>query len=94
MEVNLLVSAEFLPPDEDILIIDDFLATGKTLLALGRMVESARSRIAGVGVVVEKSFEGGRDKMLKAGYHVPIHALATIAHMEDRKDGAIQFAEG
>ncbi len=93
MEVNLLVSAEFLPPDEDILIIDDFLATGKTLLALARMVESARSRIAGVGVVVEKSFEGGRDKVINAGYRVPIHALATIAYMEDRKDGVIEFAE-
>ncbi|MDX2163478.1 MAG: xanthine phosphoribosyltransferase [bacterium] len=93
MEVNLLVSAEFLPPHEDVLIIDDFLATGKTLLALARMVESAGSRITGVGVVVEKTFEGGRDKVLKAGYPVPIHALATIRAMEDRKDGAIEFAE-
>ncbi|MFN8530412.1 MAG: xanthine phosphoribosyltransferase [Anaerolineae bacterium] len=93
MDVNLLVSAEFLPPDEDVLIIDDFLATGKTLLALGRMVDSARSRIAGVGVVVEKTFEGGREKVLRAGYNVPIQALATISYMEDRKDGKIEFAE-
>ena len=93
VDVNLLVSAEFLPPDEDILIIDDFLATGKTLLALGRMIDSARSRIAGIGVVVEKTFEGGREKVLKAGYSAPIHALATISFMEDRKDGSIEFAE-
>jgi len=90
-EVNLLVSAEFLRPDENVLIIDDFLATGKTLLALARMVKSAKCNLVGVGVVVEKSFEGGRGAMLKAGYsNIPIHALATITSMDD---GKIEFAE-
>ncbi len=83
MEVNLLVSAEFLHPDQDVLIIDDFLATGKTLRALARMVESARSHVVGVGVVVEKTFEGGRDLMKKYGYDVPIEALASIVNMDD-----------
>lgn len=90
MEVNLLVSAEFLPPDQDVLIIDDFLATGKTLRALARMVQSARSRIVGVGVVVEKTFEGGRDLMLRSGYNIPIESLVTITSMND---GQIIFAE-
>lgn len=90
MEVNLLVSAEFLHPDQDILIIDDFLATGKTLRALARMVESAQSRVAGVGVVVEKTFEGGRELMEKHGYNIPIEALATIVNMDD---GRIVFAD-
>jgi xanthine phosphoribosyltransferase len=90
MEVNLLVSAEFLPPDQDVLIIDDFLATGKTLRALARMVHSAQSRIVGVAVVVEKTFEGGRDFMTKHGYSMPIESLVTIASMDD---GQIVFAE-
>jgi xanthine phosphoribosyltransferase len=90
-EVNLLVSAEFLPPNDNVLVIDDFLATGQTLLALARMVTSARSTVAGVGVVVEKSFEGGREIMIKAGYRdLPIHALATIVNMDN---GQIAFAE-
>lgn len=90
-EVNLLVSAEFLHPGENVLIIDDFLATGKTLLALARMVKSAKCNLVGVGVVVEKSFEGGRGAMLKAGYSgIPIHALATITSMDD---GKIEFSE-
>ncbi|MEZ4668019.1 MAG: xanthine phosphoribosyltransferase [Anaerolineae bacterium] len=90
-EVNLLVSAEFLHAGENVLIIDDFLASGKTLLALARMVKSAKCILAGVGVVVEKSFEGGRAAMLKAGYsNVPIHALATITNMDN---GKISFAE-
>jgi xanthine phosphoribosyltransferase len=89
-EVNLLVSAEFMPPDEDVLIIDDFLATGKTLRALARMIESARSRVAGVAVVVEKTFEGGRAFMLEKGYAMPIEALVQITSMDD---GQIVFAE-
>ncbi len=85
-EVNLLVSAEFLHPDENVLIIDDFLATGQTLLALARMVASAKANLVGIGVVAEKTFEGGRDLMLKHGYdNIPIEALVTIVSMDDGK---------
>lgn len=84
-DVPLLVSAEFLHKGERVLVIDDFLATGKTLMALARMVKSAEAELVGVGVVVEKTFENGRNIMLKAGYNVPIHALATIVSMDDGK---------
>ncbi len=90
-EVSLLVSAEFLHAGENVLIIDDFFATGKTLMALARMVESAGANIAGVGVVVEKTFEGGRDRMIQAGYDgVRIEALAIITSMDN---GQIIIAE-
>jgi xanthine phosphoribosyltransferase len=85
-EVNLLVSAEFLHAGEDVLIIDDFLATGKTLLALARMIKSAKANLVGIGVVVEKTFENGRTLLMNAGYaNIPIHALATITNMDDGK---------
>ncbi len=80
-ETLLLVAAEFLHAGENVLIIDDFLATGQTLLALARIVSSANANLVGVGVVVEKTFEGGRERMLE-NYDVPIHALATITSME------------
>ena len=90
-EVSLLVSAEFLHPNENVLVIDDFLATGQTLLALARMVKSARSRLAGIGVVVEKEFEGGRALMHKSGYtDIPIEALVTITNMDN---GTIVMAD-
>ena len=89
-EVNLLVSAEFLPRDENVLIVDDFLATGKTLRALARIIEGAQSRVVGVGVVVEKTFEGGRAFMQQKGYTMPIEALVSITSMDD---GKIVFAE-
>jgi xanthine phosphoribosyltransferase len=89
-DVPLLVAAEFLREGEYVLIIDDFLATGRTLMALARMVKSAGAHLVGVGVVVEKVFEGGREIMRSAGYHVPIHALATIISMDN---GQINFGD-
>lgn len=80
-ETLLLVSAEFLRAGENVLVIDDFLATGKTLLALARIVVSAQANLVGVGVVVEKTFEGGRGAVQEK-YDVPIHALASITSME------------
>jgi xanthine phosphoribosyltransferase len=80
--VELLVSGEFLKAGENVLIIDDFLATGETLKALARMVAAASATLVGVGVVVEKTFEGGRSAMFAAGYNVPIVALATITSMD------------
>lgn len=82
-EVELLISGEFLKAGEQVLIIDDFLATGETLKALGRLVNAANATLVGVGVVVEKSFEDGREAMADAGFDVPIYALATITSMED-----------
>ncbi len=80
-ETLLLVAAEFLHEDENVLIIDDFLATGKTMLALARIVASAKANLVGMGVVVEKTFEGGRERLLEK-YDVPIQALATITNMD------------
>jgi xanthine phosphoribosyltransferase len=80
--VELMVSDEFLKSGENVLIIDDFLATGETLKALARMVTTAHANLVGVGVVVEKTFEGGRKAIEEAGIHVPIVSLATITSME------------
>jgi xanthine phosphoribosyltransferase len=81
--VELMVSGEFLHPNERVLIIDDFLASGETLKALIRMTEAANAHAVGVGVVVEKRFEGGRQTLIEAGYaDLPVYALATIISME------------
>ena len=50
------------------LIVDDFLATGETLLALARLIKGAGANFAGAGIVVEKTFEGGRERLRQAGH--------------------------
>ncbi len=58
--VELIVSPEYLGASERVLIVDDFLASGATILGLARLAGAAGARIVGVGALVEKAFEGGR----------------------------------
>ncbi len=88
-EVSLMVSPEFLHAGDRVLIIDDFLATGKTIAAMARIVENADACVVGVGTLVEKSFEGGRKTL--EHLDVPIVSLVIIDEMRD--DGTIIFAE-
>jgi xanthine phosphoribosyltransferase len=81
--VELIVSPEYLANDEKVLIIDDFLASGQTILGLARLAEAAGSRIVGIGALIEKIFEGGREALKPLG--VPIHSLACITAMEGDK---------
>ncbi|MEO8354527.1 MAG: xanthine phosphoribosyltransferase, partial [Chloroflexota bacterium] len=59
--VELIVSPEYLKDNEKVLIIDDFLASGQTILGLVRLAEASGSQIVGIGTLIEKIFEGGRD---------------------------------
>ncbi len=88
-EVHLMVSPEFLKPEDKVLIIDDFLATGHTILALIRLAQQSGAEVIGVGAVIEKSFEGGRAKLEEMGLRV--RSLAVIEKMTDDE---IIFAEG
>ena len=88
-EVHLMVSPEFLRNQDKVLIIDDFLATGHTIMALVRLAQQAGAEVVGVGAVIEKSFEGGRAQLEAIGLRV--RSLAVIKEMTD---DAIIFAEG
>jgi xanthine phosphoribosyltransferase len=88
-EVHLMVSPEFLSSADKVLIIDDFLATGNTILALIRLARQAGAEVMGVGAVIEKSFEGGRAELEAMGLRV--RSLAVIKAMTDDQ---IIFAEG
>lgn len=85
--VELIVSPEYLAGGEKVLIIDDFLASGATILGLVRLAQTAGANLVGIGALVEKSFEGGREAL--AYLDVPIESLVNIASMDD--DG-ITFA--
>ena len=79
--VELIVSPEYLAGGEKVLIIDDFLASGATILGLVRLAEIAGAKIVGIGALIEKSFEGGRNAL--SYLNVPIHSLAVITSFED-----------
>ena len=81
--VELIVSPEYLGHGERVLIIDDFLATGHTILGLARLAQAAGAAVVGIGAVIEKTFEGGRD-VLKP-LNIPVESLAIITDMSDGK---------
>jgi xanthine phosphoribosyltransferase len=81
--VELIVSPEYLANGEKVLIIDDFLASGQTILGLARLAEASGSRIVGIGALIEKTFEGGRGALKTL--NVPIESLACITSMDDNK---------
>ncbi|HEY58927.1 MAG TPA: xanthine phosphoribosyltransferase [Anaerolineae bacterium] len=86
--VELMISPEYIHAHDRVLIIDDFLATGETLLGLVRLTEAAGAQVVGIGTVIEKTFEGGRDKLAALG--VPVESLAQIAALEGER---IVFAD-
>lgn len=86
--VELIVSPEYLAGGERVLIIDDFLASGATILGLVRLAQTAGAHIVGIGTLIEKMFEGGRDKL--AYLNIPIQSLVSIKSMDD---GRIIFAD-
>ncbi|MFQ5435122.1 MAG: xanthine phosphoribosyltransferase [Anaerolineae bacterium] len=82
-DVLLMVSPEFLHEDDRVLIVDDFLASGKTIDGLARIVQNAGAELVGIAAVVEKSFERGRETL--AHWGVPIESMAIITDMSDGK---------
>jgi xanthine phosphoribosyltransferase len=82
-EVKLMVSPEFLGPGDRVLIIDDFLASGQTIGALVELAKKAGATIVGIGAVIEKAFEHGREEL--SDLEVPIEALAVVTSMDDGK---------
>ena len=80
---ELIVSPEYLPRGERILIIDDFLASGATIMGLVRLVKAAGAELVGIGTLIEKTFEGGRELLAELG--VPVYSLVTISSMRDGK---------
>ena len=85
--VELIVSPEYLSHGERVLIIDDFLASGATILGLARLAKAAGAEVVGIGALIEKTFEGGREALKPLG--LPVESLARITSMED---GKITFA--
>lgn len=82
----LRVSKKFLTAGDRILIVDDFLAHGEAATALADIAAQAGATIVGFGIVIEKAFQGGGDKLRQAGHRV--ESLAVIDKIED---GTISF---
>ena len=84
----IMVSKEYLGKDDRVLIVDDFLANGNACLGLIDIVNQAGGQVLGISCAVEKTYQGGYDKLVKLGYDV--YSLARIKKMQD---GEIEFVK-
>lgn len=88
MDYELTLSKKYINSDDKVLIIDDFLANGEAALGAARLVEESGATVSGIGIVIEKSFQIGREKLESKGYDV--YSLARIASLEE---GLIEFID-
>lgn len=80
---DIVVSKEYLGPDDVVLICDDFLAKGNALNGLIRIVEESGAKLAGAFIAIEKAFQEGGDLLREEG--VRVESLAIIESMDDGK---------
>lgn len=81
---DIQVSKAYLQTGENILLIDDFLAEGNALIGLAKLAEQAGANVLGAGVVIEKAFQNGAERVREHG--IRVESLARVASM-DVKDG-------
>lgn len=70
IDYDISLSSEFINQGENVLIVDDFLARGNAASGLCGLVEQAGAKVAGIGIVIEKSFQPGRKMLLGKGYDI------------------------
>ena len=87
-KITQILSKEWLTAGDRVLIIDDFMANGEAVRGLCDLVSQAGAALVGVGIAIEKGFQGGGDRLRSMG--VNYHALAVI---ESAEPGHIVFRD-
>lgn len=87
-ENTIIASKEFIDKGDKFLIVDDFLANGNACMGLIDIAKQGEAEVVGVSCAIEKTYQGGYDRLVKAG--VDVFSLARIKDMEN---GRIEFVE-
>ena len=86
---DVIVSKKFLGPEDNVLIIDDFLANGAALEGLIDLVNQAGARLAGAGVAIEKAFQPGGERLRAKG--IRVESLARVKSMSE--EHGVEFVD-
>lgn len=78
---ELTLSMNLIDENDHVLIIDDFLANGEAATGALRLIRKTHATIAGIGILIEKSFQPGREKLKEQG--IPVYSLARISKMAE-----------
>ncbi len=86
---DIIVSKEFLQPEDRVLLIDDFLANGAALQGLIKLVNDAGATLVGAGICVEKAFQPGGDLIRSMG--VRVESLARVKSLSE--ENGVEFCD-
>ena len=85
-ESTIAISNKHISSSDKVLVIDDFLANGQAALGLADLIHQAQAEVVGIGIVIEKSFQPGRDLLLEKGYRVE-----SLARVKSLANGTVEF---
>ena len=85
-DYNIVVSSDYLLPEDTVLLVDDFLANGSALNSLIDIVSQSGAKLAGAAIAIEKGFQGGGDALRARGIRVE-----SLALIESMNEGNIVF---
>lgn len=80
---ELTLSSKFISENDHVLIIDDFLANGEAATGAIRLLRKAHATVAGLGILIEKSFQSGHEKLREQG--IDVYSLARIKSMDQNE---------
>jgi xanthine phosphoribosyltransferase len=87
-ENTISISSKYIGENDCVLLIDDFLANGQAALGLIDLVKQAGAHVAGIGIVIEKSFQDGGKLVRETGYRVE-----SLAEIQSLKNGKVTFKQ-
>ncbi|OAL77727.1 xanthine phosphoribosyltransferase [Acinetobacter sp. SFB] len=86
IESTIAISNKHISASDKALVIDDFLANGQAALGLADLIHQANAEVVGIGIVIEKSFQPGRQMLLDKGYRVE-----SLARVKSLENGTVEF---
>ena len=88
LESTIAISKKHINENDKALVIDDFLANGQAALGLADLIHQANAEVVGIGIVIEKSFQPGRELLLEKGYRVE-----SLARVKSLENGTVTFIQ-
>ena len=85
-ESTIAISNKHISASDKVLVIHDFLANGQAALGLADLIHQANAEVVGIGIVIEKSFQPGRELLLEKGYRVE-----SLARVKSLANGTVEF---
>ena len=86
IESTIAISKKHINATDKVLVIDDFLANGQAALGLADLIHQAEATVVGIGIVIEKSFQPGREFLIDKGYRVE-----SLARVKSLANGTVEF---